>query len=175
MAKKTKSNPLGGELARAALVLALSAALGLAVNAFSAHPLVVFPPAPAPGAGGEGAAKKEPPIPRVTIDELARAWKNPAETVVVVDVRGPVEFELGHIPGALSAPIDTFVKAIPALNPSLQSATLIVAMCDSDDCSKSEEAADVLIKFGYKNVRVLQGGYEAYFHAGFDIEKETSR
>ena len=186
MRKKSKLNSFRAELFQAALIVGLSAALGLAVNAFSANPLRILSDdssavvVEAPGRQrieAPGQQRVEIPIAvprRIPIAELMQARKVTPELVRVVDVRSQAQYDAGHVPDAIHATLETILKSRVEIDSLLAGATLIVAMCDSDDCPKAESAADALTKLGYKNVRVLAGGWDGYSHSGNPIE-ETRR
>ncbi len=170
MRKKSKPSSFRAELLQVALIVGLSAALGLAVNAFSANPLHILLdniPVEAPGPRAE--------IPnavphRISIAELMQARKVTPELVRVLDVRSQAQYDAGHVPDAIHATLEAILKSRVEIDSSLAGATLIVAMCDGDDCPKAESAADALTKLGYKNVRVLTGGWDGYSHSGNPIE-----
>jgi len=175
VAKRSQNTAFRSELARAAAVLALSSALGFTVNALSAHPVSIF----AGDASGKPAGAADAPrIPRISIADLIAATKR-NDLILVVDVRGEAEFAIGHIPGSLHAPIETILQGqqdvIGTLQAAEKSGAMIVTLCDSELCEKSDQAAEALSKLGYKNVRVLQGGYQAYFDAHAPIEEGVNR
>ncbi len=66
---------------------------------------------------------------------------------VVLDVRTPMEFELGHIPGAINIPIEKLRENMAQLA-SKQKA--IIACCT--DGAKSWYAKNLLDSVGYQNV-----------------------
>jgi rhodanese-related sulfurtransferase len=76
-------------------------------------------------------------------------------SVVVLDVRPEEEYLAGHIPGAISVPVD-------ALEDALQTQTLpkdreIVAYCRGPYCVFSDEAVALLRSRGYRARRLRQG------------------
>src|SRR5215218_8297452 len=76
-------------------------------------------------------------------------------SVVVLDVRPEEEYRAGHIPGAISVPVD-------ALEDALQTQTLpkdreIVAYCRGPYCVFSDEAVALLVARGYRARRLRQG------------------
>ena len=76
-------------------------------------------------------------------------------SVVVLDVRPEEEYLAGHIPGAISVPVD-------ALEDALQTQTLpkdreIVAYCRGPYCVFSDEAVALLVARGYRARRLGQG------------------
>lgn len=171
MRKKSKLNPFRAELFRAAIIVGLSAVLGLAVNAFSANPVRVLSDDPAVEAPAPPKEVMSGAPTRISIAELMQARKVAPESVRVVDVRSVEQYDKGHVPDAIHATLEMILKSRQDIDGLLQGATLIVAMCDGEACPKAETAADALTKFGYKNVRVLTGGWDAYKHSGNPIEE----
>lgn len=90
----------------------------------------------------------------------------------LIDVRGADEYQSGHIPGALSLPLD-----------QLQPGNLVSVAGDTRigqskpvylTCLtglRAAQAADRLIAAGYENVRVLDGGTRAWQQAGLPIRR----
>jgi rhodanese-related sulfurtransferase len=73
--------------------------------------------------------------------------------VVVLDVRPEVEYRAGHIPGALSVPVDTLEAALQTLPRDRE----IVAYCRGPYCVFSDEAVALLRSRGYRAHRLRQG------------------
>ena len=171
-AKKVKRSSFRVELTRAALVLAAACGLGLAVNAASSRSLALWG-GPAAEVSGETALTA-----KISTDELAELLKRD-EGVLILDVRDAEQYEKGHLPNSLHAPIDVIHRGDPGVTAALENASkngaLIVTLCDSEQCGKAEQAAETLRKLGYKNVRVLLGGWEAYSHSGAQVESGPQR
>ncbi len=51
--------------------------------------------------------------PRVTIDEFKQLWAG--NNALIIDVRDPQKYAEGHIPGALSMPLDDLMARVPEL------------------------------------------------------------
>ena len=73
--------------------------------------------------------------------------------VVVLDVRPEEEYRAGHIPGALSVPVDALEAALQALPKAKE----IVAYCRGPYCVFSDEAVALLRSRGYRARRLRQG------------------
>jgi rhodanese-related sulfurtransferase len=73
--------------------------------------------------------------------------------VVVLDVRPEEEYRAGHIPGALSVPVDTLEAALQALPKDKE----IVAYCRGPYCVFSDEAVTLLRSRGYQARRLAEG------------------
>lgn len=84
---------------------------------------------------------------------------------VVLDVRPREEYEAGHIPGALSAPITELKNLVGALPRDLQ----IVAYCRGPYCVMSIDAVRLLREHGFDAVR-LEDGVSDWRQRGWEIE-----
>jgi rhodanese-related sulfurtransferase/DNA-binding MarR family transcriptional regulator len=74
-------------------------------------------------------------------------------SVVVLDVRPEEEYRAGHIPGALSVPVDTLEAALKTLPGDRE----VVAYCRGPYCVFSDEAVAFLRARGYRARRLRQG------------------
>ena len=84
---------------------------------------------------------------------------------VVLDVRPREEYEAGHIPGALSAPVTELKNLIGGLPRDLQ----IVAYCRGPYCVMSIDAVRLLRERGFDAVR-LEDGVPDWRQRGYEIE-----
>jgi rhodanese-related sulfurtransferase len=73
--------------------------------------------------------------------------------VVVLDVRPKTEYQAGHIPEALSVPVDTLEAALQTLPRDRE----IVAYCRGPYCVFSDEVVALLRSRGYRARRLGQG------------------
>ncbi|GAB4324428.1 MAG: metalloregulator ArsR/SmtB family transcription factor [Candidatus Zixiibacteriota bacterium] len=90
--------------------------------------------------------------------------------VVVVDVRPAVEYQSGHIAGAVSVPADQLETHLKDLPKDRE----IVAYCRGPYCLLSLEAVMMLRKHGYRARRLVDGFPEWQAH-GHPIEVNNSR
>ncbi|GAA3152989.1 rhodanese-related sulfurtransferase/DNA-binding HxlR family transcriptional regulator [Kribbella aluminosa] len=93
-------------------------------------------------------------IAEVTRDELLRRLK--AGDVTVVDVRPGEEYSAGHIPGAVSIPVDELADRLA----ELPAGTTIVAYCRGSYCVMAHEAVRTLNAEGLQAVRLSDGMLE---------------
>jgi len=88
--------------------------------------------------------------------------------LVVVDTQPKSAYDIGHIPGAVNFPWASQIKT-PS---NLPRNKLLVLYCA---CSHEEDASDVaeqlMKKFGYKQVKVLEGGWLRWQELDYPIVK----
>lgn len=121
----------------------------------------------------------------MTKEELlaeARASVNPVDAtqaegllqqgVVVLDVREPAEFDMGHLPGAVNVPrgvLEFRVGDHPALT---DSAAGILLYCKNG--GRSTLAAHTLKRMGFENVKMLVGGFDGWTGSVHKVEVDPS-
>jgi rhodanese-related sulfurtransferase len=86
-------------------------------------------------------------------------------SVVVLDVRPEEEYRAGHIPGALSVPVDALEAALQTLPKDRE----IVAYCRGPYCVFSDEAVKLLEARGYRARRLMEG-FPEWRAAGLPVE-----
>lgn len=86
-------------------------------------------------------------------DLLARAQ---AGDVVILDVRPDVEYQAGHLPGALHIPVDELADRLAELPDDVE----IVAYCRGAYCVMAHEAARILNNSGKRASRAADGALE---------------
>jgi rhodanese-related sulfurtransferase len=89
---------------------------------------------------------------------------------IVIDVRGSVPYELGHVTGAVWMPLGLLAQRAGELP---QDKT-IVTYCTCKAEETSLEAAKVLASMGFPRVAVLVGGYPAWKEAGLPVESNRA-
>lgn len=99
----------------------------------------------------------------VEVDVLATAIKGGAR---VIDVRTAAEFNSGHVPGAVSIPMDQLIPGHPDLSSHPKTEPLYL-ICHSG--GRSARAADKLVLAGFRALNVL-GGTAAWRDRGFEVE-----
>lgn len=89
--------------------------------------------------------------------------------IVVLDVRPAVEFENGHIAGALSIPLEELAERLAEIPADRE----IVAYCRGPYCVLAAEAVRLLRSCGRTAVR-LADGYPEWRAAGLPVETSAS-
>ena len=93
-----------------------------------------------------------------------------AGRVLVVDVRSAPAYDLGHIAGAVNAPVLEIERLAPSLIKQAESRR-IVTYCSCPSEHTAAEAAFFLAKHGAGNVSALAGGYVEWVMAGGKTER----
>lgn len=98
----------------------------------------------------------------ISPQQYKQDFSAPKRAHTLIDVRTPMEFQSGHIPGALN--ID--VQVLPARLKDVPKDKPVVLYCRSGN--RSASAAGVLQRAGYTEIYDL-GGIGAWAQAGFAI------
>ncbi len=103
-------------------------------------------------------------ITTITVSEAKALFDKGGFTFL--DVRTEKEFNKGHIPGAINLPrgkLEFMIdKDIPDKNAP------IVVYCRTG--GRSALATYTLVQMGYKNVKNMDGGWQAWTEAGYPVE-----
>jgi rhodanese-related sulfurtransferase len=84
---------------------------------------------------------------------------------VLIDVRGPLAYERGHVPGAINIP--TRLLTLDSLGSHPQG-TLFVVYCAGPHCNGANKAAVKLAALGYP-VKEMIGGVTGWLDEGFQL------
>jgi len=152
-------------------LLAFSLILALAVNRFSPSGIVLIGQWD-PEKGVVMADSK-----RISITP-AKEINNPLKLrrmiiegrLVLIDARLRVDYNQGHLPGALSFPLHQFDENYESLSRVLKTDLPIVVYCSGVQCQDSHKFAGRLTAMGVKGVMVYSGGFEEWDQMGFDHE-----
>ena len=108
--------------------------------------------------------------PRITYEEFAAL--HGSEAVLVVDVREPQFYEMGHIPGAVSMPLATVRERAAGL---AGDGRPIVTYCACVGDETSARAVLILRSEGIRDVSVLEGGLLAWVRFGNPLEGDAAQ
>jgi rhodanese-related sulfurtransferase len=85
---------------------------------------------------------------------------------VLLDVRSPERYALGHVPRALNLP---HAKIIGSRTQTYASTTVFVAYCAGPHCNGAVRAAAKLAHLGFA-VKIMSGGITGWIDEGFALE-----
>jgi len=118
-------------------------------------------PAANPTAANGPAANPVPTVPTLTWPETSKLLA--AGQIVLVDARAAVYYQTEHVPGAVSLPAGSPPAELAAFAAKYPKDTALVVHCGSLQCPLSNQLVAVLTgQLGYKNVRVMPGGFAEY-------------
>jgi len=89
---------------------------------------------------------------------LKQAYSLFNQDALFIDARDHVEYEIGHIKGAISLPYAEFEKYKSVLE-SISKEVPLVTYCDGKDCDLSILLGDKLFEMDYKQVYIFFGGW----------------
>jgi len=128
-------------------------------------------------------------VQQIKPEELKKLIENNDPSILVVDNQPRGVYDLGHIKGAINFPWAMDLKS-PG---DLPRDKMLILYCDcvhaegsidvsdklsteSDSCSANDDATDVAnqleVKFGYKNIRILEGGWSRWQQLSYPVEKK---
>jgi rhodanese-related sulfurtransferase len=84
--------------------------------------------------------------------------------IVWIDARPEDAFQMAHIPGALNLNRTNWDQALPRFFEAYAPGRSVIVYC-SPDCTESEEIASRIRNLGLDQIRILEGGYEAWKEA----------
>jgi rhodanese-related sulfurtransferase len=103
----------------------------------------------------------------ISLDQLLEMKVN-NEKFKLVEVLSKESFKQGHIPGAISLPLDDLKVLAKKL---LKKTDKIVTYCASYSCHASTNATVLLLKLGYKKTFDFKGSKKLWLDSGLDLEK----
>ena len=105
------------------------------------------------------------------IESVARAREVfDSADVLFVDARSQKDYEDGHIPGAVSLPLDRFDERIESFLKRYPLTQPIVTYCSGRACEDSHSLARFLSEAGYTDVRIFIDGFSGWKAEGNPIE-----
>lgn len=102
---------------------------------------------------------------RTNVDEVKQALDS-GQTITILDVREPTEWEEGHLPGATPLPRGLLESRASRDLPDKNQR--IVTHCALG--GRGALAASTLVEMGYTNVANMEGGVKAWREQGHELE-----
>jgi len=100
---------------------------------------------------------------QISAEELRSRLRN--NEIVLLDVRPAVEYQAGHLPEAVSIPIDELERRLNEVPPD----KLVVAYCRGPYCVYADDALALLAERGWSVAR-LEEGVTEWQLAGYSVE-----
>jgi glyoxylase-like metal-dependent hydrolase (beta-lactamase superfamily II)/rhodanese-related sulfurtransferase len=104
-------------------------------------------------------------IKQVSVEQLSELLKNQSLRQVI-DVRRPMEYQSGHVPGAFTSPLAALGQDVNRLSVNRNEPTAVICAGGY----RSSAAASLLEAQGFNNLLNVTGGTSAWVNAGFPVE-----
>jgi glyoxylase-like metal-dependent hydrolase (beta-lactamase superfamily II)/rhodanese-related sulfurtransferase len=108
-------------------------------------------------------------VPQITVSELKELIDTHTD-LQVVDVRRPAEYQSGHAPRALTAPLAKLGETLSDLNLDRSKQTAIICAGGY----RSSAATSILQQHGFHDLLNVTGGTTAWIKAGYEVELPAS-
>ena len=105
------------------------------------------------------------PIPRIPIDEVKALMAK--HGVLLIDVRDPMSFAQGHVPGAINVPFDFLPDHAEDWKKEKRQ---LVTYCACVNEGTAVRAAEDMTAFGVPNVKAMLGGWNEWVKRKEKIE-----
>ena len=104
-------------------------------------------------------------VPQITVAELKELIESDSY-LQVIDVRRSGEYESGHAPRAVTAPLANLREALPKLNLNPSRKTAVICAGGY----RSSAATSIMQPLGFTNLLNVTGGTSAWIKAGYEVE-----
>ena len=155
--------PLPRILVEAMLIAALGVTVGLAVNHRQVADAFAGRLAPPPPQSAAAPASLLPqPVLLAEVRELAG-------DAVLVDARDAALYADGHLQGAVSLPLGEVEGQLAGFRQKVPVEKTLIIYCNGYGCPDSFDLGLRLLKSGYRDVRVFEGGFPEWRDAGLPV------
>jgi len=104
-------------------------------------------------------------VPQISVAELKELIASRPD-LQVIDVRRPGEYESGHAPRAVPAPLSNLAETAPSLKLDPNKMTAVICAGGY----RSSAATSILQPLGFTNLLNVTGGTSAWIKAGYEVE-----
>lgn len=161
---------MNGELRRilleAAVILTLGVVVGLSfnyrlvLNVFSGRMTA------------QGPVQGDPSVEFYPVPvDLQRVQVLLGQGALLVDARAVELYVEGHLQGALSLPLGELSNQLAAFRAQVPLETTLILYCSGYGCPDSFDLGVLLLKDGYQDVQVFEGGLPEWRDAGLPVDK----
>lgn len=111
---------------------------------------------------------------KITPEELKKLIDTKAtKNMVVVDAQPKGAYDVGHVPGSINFPWVPQIKNPAGTLPKNKDLVLYCA-CTHDEDS-TDLANQLVTKFGYTRVKLMEGGWNKWVELGYSQEKTKKK
>ena len=105
-------------------------------------------------------AAQEAGFPLIEVPEMREIVDSGSH--LVLDARSMVEYDQGHIPGAMPLPLSGFETAFPGIAPLISSSDPLVVYCSGPRCDDALLLAQRLRDAGFSDVSLFIDGWQGW-------------
>ncbi len=161
-------------IAAQVLALLLVGGAGAWIHASRAEVKLYAEAKPAQPAGPvePGAPDETPqgPITEIKVKDAAALLETSG--AAFIDARDLEQYETSHISGAFLLPFSEFLSGdVPEVVDFLPRDLPIIVYCEGGDCHASHQVAEMLVDYGFNDLRVLADGWPAWEEGGYPLEE----
>lgn len=146
---------------QAVVILVVASVLGLIV--YGARPDKIKAPDPPTPVPTEAQQVTDIPISEAL--DLYQAGK-----AIFIDARHAVDYDAGHIKGAVHLTADESEAWLPDFLATTDPQAVIVTYCDGQNCHLAPELAELLFFNGFDHVFYLENGWTRWRDSGYPVE-----
>ena len=104
-------------------------------------------------------------VPQISVAELKQLLETERD-VQVIDVRRSGEYDVGHAPRAVAAPLATLRETLPKLSIDRSKKTAVICAGGY----RSSAATSIMQPLGFSNLLNVTGGTNGWIKAGYEVE-----
>ena len=104
-------------------------------------------------------------VPQITVNELKDLIPREGD-LQIIDVRRPAEYQGGHVPRAVTAPLSRLRENVSGLGFDRAKPTAVICAGGY----RSSAATSIMQQAGFTNVMNVTGGTSAWINAGYEVE-----
>ena len=112
-------------------------------------------------------------VTRIDASALKALLQKGGESFILIDSRPAGRYVQGHLPGAISIPLNELEKDGPKLLPADLNKTLVF-YCGGLSCMLSPKSATIAVKLGFKDVRMFPEGEPGWKKLDYATESSLS-
>ncbi|ORJ59852.1 rhodanese-like domain-containing protein [Geothermobacter hydrogeniphilus] len=108
----------------------------------------------------------------IDLASLRRGIEN--SSLLLIDARISELYAAGHLPGAISLPLDEIESRLSAFQQRIPGDRSLAIYCNGYGCPDSFDLAVKLLAAGYRDVQVYEGGFPEWRDAGLPVVTEKT-
>jgi rhodanese-related sulfurtransferase len=103
---------------------------------------------------------------QVSLSEVKALVAHRPPRTLIVDARHGPDYVAGHIPGAISIPVESDTPSVARALRDVDPDTRIIVYCQSTSCVFDDLVASEIQRSGYRNVQIFRDGWLGWSNSG---------